>query len=77
MILYSKEKKKGFRGYKYTAKAYIDDKGNDIDENTKEGTDMIEIVCDTISTDNEKEVLNKLKQNIINKINEYKPIWTK
>jgi len=75
MIIYNKEKKKGFRGYKYTAKGYIDEQGNDIDENTKEGTDMIEIVSDTISTDKEEDVLNKLKQNIINKINEYKPIW--
>lgn len=75
MIIYNKEKKKGFRGYKYTAKAYIDDKGNDIDENTKEGTDMIEIVSEITSMDKEEDVLNKLKQNIINKIKEYKPIW--
>jgi hypothetical protein len=75
MIIYNKEKKKGFRGYKYTAKAYIDDKGNDIDENTKEGTDMIEIVSEITSMDKEEDVLNKLKKQIINKIKEYKPIW--
>jgi len=75
MIIYNKEKKKGFRGYKYIAKAYIDEQGNEITKDTKEGTDMIEIVCDIISTDKEEDVLNKLKQNIINKIKEYKPIW--
>lgn len=75
MILYEKEKKKGFRGFRYIAKAYIDEKGNDIDENTKEGTEMIEIVCDTISNDNEQDVLERLKQQITNKIQEYKPIW--
>jgi hypothetical protein len=75
MIIYEKERKKGFRGFRYIAKAYIDDKGNDIDENTKDGTDMIEIICDTISTDKEEDVLERLKQQIIIKINEYKPIW--
>ena len=75
MIIYEKERKKGFRGFRYIAKAYIDDKGNDIDENTKDGTDMIEIICDTISQDKEEDVLDKLKKEIINKIKEYKPIW--
>lgn len=75
MIIYEKERKKGFRGYKYIAKAYIDNKGNDINENTKEGTEMIEIVCDTISNDSEEEVLKRLKEEIIKKIKEYKPIW--
>ncbi len=75
MIIYEKERKKGFRGYKYIAKAYIDDKGNDINENTKEGTEMIEIICDIISNEEEAIVLNKLKKEITNKIKEYKPIW--
>lgn len=75
MIIYSKEKKKGFRGYRYIAKAYIDEKGNDITKDTKEGTEMIEIVCDTISMDKEEEVLERLKKQIINKIKEFKPLW--
>ena len=75
MIIYEKEKKKGFRGYKYIAKAYIDDKGNDIDEKTKEGTDMIEIICDIISNEPQEVVMKSLRKEIINKIKEYKPIW--
>jgi myosin-crossreactive antigen len=75
MILYEKHKQKGFRGYKYIAKAYIDEQGNDITKDTKEGTEMIEIVSEIISMDKEEDVLERLKQNIINKIKEYKPIW--
>lgn len=77
MIIYEKERKKGFRGYKYIAKAYIDDKGNYITKDTKEGTEMIEIVCEITSNKDEQEVLKSLKEKIINKINEYKPIWQK
>ncbi len=75
MILFSKQKQKGFRGYKYIAKAYIDDKGNEITKDTKDGTEMIEIVCDVISIDKEQDVLKRLEEEIIKKIKEYKPIW--
>ncbi len=75
MILYSKEKKKGFRGYKYIAKGYVDDKGNYITKDTKEGTDMIEIVCDVISTDNEDVVLKRLENEIKNKVKQFTPIY--
>lgn len=77
MIIYEKERKKGFRGYKYIAKAYIDIHGNEITNDTKDGTDMIEIVCDITSNKEEQEVLKSLKEEIINKIKEYKPIWQK
>lgn len=77
MIIYNREKKKGFRGYKYTAKAYIDDKGNNITKDTKEGVDMIEIVCDIISSEPQEVVMKSLREQINNKIKEYKPIWQK
>ncbi len=75
MIIYSREKKKGFRGYTYTAKGYIDDKGNPITADTKEGTDMIEIVCEMQSKDDEGEVLDALKAEVTKKMEEFKPIY--
>ncbi len=77
MIYFTKEKKKGFRGYKYIAKAFIDEKGEYITEDTKDGIDMIEINCDIISNDTESDVLKSLEQEVIKKIKEYKPIWQK
>lgn len=75
MIYFSKEKQKGFRGFKYTAKSYIDDKGNYITDKTPEGIEMIEIVCDIISKDDEQNVLKSLEIEILKRIKEYQPIW--
>ncbi len=75
MIIYNRERKKGFRGFKYTAKAYIDSLGNDIDDKTPEGVEMVEIVCDVMSNDSQEVVMKSLREQINNKIKEYKPIW--
>lgn len=75
MIIYSREKKDGFRGYTYTAKGYIDDKGNPITENTPEGIEMIEIVCEVQSKDKEGVVMDALKAEVMKKMNEYKPLY--
>lgn len=77
MIIYNREKKKGFRGFKYTATAYIDEHGKDIDNKTKEGVEMIEIVCDIISNEPQEIVMKSLREQITKKIKEYKPIWQK
>jgi hypothetical protein len=75
MIIYSKEKKKGFRGFKYIAKGYIDEQGGEINEKTKEGTEMIEIVCEVLSNEEENDIIPLLRKEVEKKISEYKPIW--
>jgi hypothetical protein len=75
MIIYERNKTKGFTGYRYTAKGYIDDKGNPITADTKEGTDMIEIECAMQSNKKESDVLDALKAEVMKKMNEYKPVY--
>lgn len=73
------EKEKGFRGYKFTAVAFIDEKGHQITEEPKEGSDIISIKAEQriakskgILTD---EIAKGLIQALENGALPYKPIY--
>lgn len=78
-IKFDVTKDKGFRGYKFTATTYIDDKGNQIVSEPKEGSDIIEIrveqrlsVLKGILTDSiARDLIQALEKGALS----YKPIY--
>ena len=73
------EMEKGFRGYKFTAVAFIDDKGHQITEEPKEGSDLITLKVEQrlynskgVLTD---EIAKGLIQALENGALPYKPIY--
>jgi hypothetical protein len=79
LIKFDIQKEKGFRGYKFIAETYIDDKGHQITEEPKEGSDVITLRAEqrlynakAVLTD---EIANDLIKALEDGVKPYKPIY--
>jgi len=79
-IRFDIQKEKGFRGHKFIATTIIDDKGRQITEEPKEGSDIITLRAEQRIYNNSKGVLtNKIAEDLIhaleNGAKEYRPLY--
>lgn len=76
-INFQVNKEKGFRGCKFTATTYIDDKGNQIINEPKEGSDIIELRVEQRLTKNtlDDKIAKDLIEALENGARQYKPIY--
>lgn len=72
-------KDKGFRGYKFTATTYIDDKANQITSEPQEGSDIIELRVEQRLADSKGVLTDKIGKDLIEALERgalpYKPIY--
>jgi hypothetical protein len=78
-IRFDIQKEKGFRGHKFIATTIIDDKGHQITEEPKEGSDIITLRAEqrlynakAVLTDH---IANDLINALENNAKEYKPLY--
>jgi hypothetical protein len=78
-IKFDISKEKGFRGYKFTAVAFIDDKGHQITEEPKEGSDIISIKAEQRIPNSKGVLTDEIAKDLIHALENgakpYKPIY--
>ncbi len=78
-ISFNIEKEKGFRGHKFTATAFIDDKGHQLTEEPKEGSDIITITAQQRIYNSNGTLTEELAKALIRALEDgarnYKPIY--
>lgn len=73
------KKEKGFRGYKFIATTYIDDKANQITSEPQEGSDIIELRVEQRLADSKGVLTDKIGKDLIEALERgalpYKPLY--